>query len=368
MSRIIATYRIRAAEDEIEKAALALALEQSVEVPLEAVDDAFVEDSVVGRVGSISEVGPGLFDVRVHLAEITAGGDAAQALNMLFGNSSLHEHVQLIDAEFPDSLAKALGGPRFGVAGLRERLGVPGRALTCAAIKPQGLPVERLARICETFARGGIDVIKDDHGLADQHYSPFLERVRACQRAVSRVEQETGRAILYAPSLVGPPTFLRQCAQIVRDEGVGAVLIAPALVGMPVFHELVREHLEVPVLAHPAYAGAARVAPPWLLGKWFRLLGADATIFPSFGGRFAYSEALCRDIAAAARSPLHGLPACLPVPAGGIAVERVPQLLRFYGNDTMLLIGGSLLVAGDALLERTRLFTAAVAAESAPHD
>jgi ribulose-bisphosphate carboxylase large chain len=364
MSRIIATYRVRAAADEIEKVALALALEQSVEVPLEAVKDAFVEDAILGRVGTVTKVAPDLFDVRIHLAEITAGGDAAQTLNMLFGNSSLHEHVQLMDAEFPDSLAKALGGPRFGISGLRDRLGVHGRALTCAAIKPQGLPVERLAQLCETFARGGIDVIKDDHGLADQRYSPFLERVRACQGAAKRVAEATGRSILYAPSLVGPPTFLRQCAQIVRDEGVGAVLIAPALVGMPVFHELVQEHLDVPVLAHPAYAGAARVAPPWLLGKWFRLLGADAVIFPSFGGRFAYSEALCRDIAAAARSPLHGLPPCLPVPAGGIAVERVPQLLRFYGDDAMLLIGGSLLIAGDALLARTRLFTAAVAAES----
>jgi ribulose-bisphosphate carboxylase large chain len=365
MSRILATYRIRAPSDEIERAALTLALEQSVELPLEAVRDAFVADEIVGRVDTIEEVAPGLHEVRVGLAEITAGGDPAQTLNMLFGNSSLHEHVELKDIELPAALADRFGGPRFGIAGLRERLDVHDRPLTCAALKPQGISSARLAGICETFARGGIDVVKDDHGLADQAYSPFAERARACQRAVERVMRETGRTTLYAPSLVGSPKALVERARIVRDEGIGAVLIAPALIGMPVFHELVQEHLDVPVLAHPAYAGAARVAPPLLLGKLFRLLGADAVIYPNFGGRFAYPESLCRMIADAARSPLHGARPSLPVPAGGMTVERVPELVRFYGREAMLLIGGALLIAGDALLERTRAFTAAVAAAGA---
>lgn len=366
MSHVLATYRVRAAPEDIARAAQALALEQSVEVPLDAVTDAFVESQILGRVGMITEIAPSLYDVRIRLAEITMGGDVAQTVNMLFGNSSLHDHVQLVDAEFPPGFSAALGGPRFGMPGLRRRLGVMGRPLACAAIKPQGLSVERLARLCETFARGGIDVIKDDHGLADQSYSPFLRRVRACQQALKRAVEETGRPALYAPSLVGAPRTLREYLKIVRDEGVGAVLIAPALIGMPVFHELVREEIDVPVLAHPSFAGATRVAPSWLLGKWFRMLGADAVIFPSFGGRFAYSETACRQIAEAARCPMDCLLPSLPVPAGGIAVERVPALVDFYGGDCMLLIGGSLLLAGEGLLERTRAFTAALGVEHAP--
>jgi len=360
MSRIQAVYRIRASRDDVARVAQALALEQSVETPLEAVRDAYVAGEIVARVGDIVEREPGVFDVRVALAEATTGGDVAQTVNMLFGNSSLHPHVELVDAVFPDSLAARFGGPRFGIAGLRKRLGVHGRPLTCAALKPQGLPVDRLAALCETFARGGIDVIKDDHGLADQAYSPFADRVQACQRVVSLVSRETGRHILYAPSLVGSPRALVEQARIVRDQGVGMVLLAPALIGMPVFHELVREQLDVPVLAHPAYAGAARVAPPLLLGKLFRSMGADAVIHPSYGGRFAYSEALCRDLADALRGPLHGMPAALPVPAGGMTVERVPELVSFYGHDAMLLIGGSLL-ASDDVAGRTRAFVDAVA-------
>ena len=134
------------------------------------------------------------------------------------------------------------------------------------------------------------------------------------------------------------------------------VLLAPALLGMPAFAEIVAEHLDVPVLAHPAYAGATRVAPPLLLGKLFRWLGADAVIYPNAGGRFAYSEATCHALAQAAREPWSHLRPMLPVPAGGLAVERVAEVVRFYGNDVMLLIGGALLAAGDELPARTREF------------
>ena len=46
----------------------------------------------------------------------------------------------------------------------------------------------------------------------------------------------------------------------------------------------------------------------------------------------------------------------LPVPAGGMTVERVDEMIADYGQDTMLLIGGGLLTAGDQLEERARQF------------
>jgi ribulose-bisphosphate carboxylase large chain len=366
MSWLNVTYRVRSRADEVQLVASALALEQSVEVPLKAVRNPYVLERIVGRVASIGPVADGEFDVVVQLATVTTGFDVAQTINMLFGNSSLHEHVALVDVAFPEGFAGRFGGPRFGIEGLRRLLGARGRPLAGAAIKPQGLPVEKLAALCHTFALGGIDVIKDDHGLADQSYSPFGKRVRACQRAIEHAQRETGRKVLYAPSLVGSPKALAKQAKIVRDEGVGMVLLAPAIIGMPVFHEMVADDLGVPVLAHPAYSGAARVAPPFLLGKIFRMLGADAVIYPHFGGRFAYSKDLCASIARTSRAEWQGLRPALPVPAGGMSVERVPEMVRFYGCDAMLLIGGSLLTAGDALLARTREFVEKIESSVTP--
>jgi ribulose-bisphosphate carboxylase large chain len=203
-------------------------------------------------------------------------------------------------------------------------------------------------------------VIKDDHGLANQAYSPFAERVPAVQRAVEEANRETGGRTLYAPTFSGSPSALAEQARIARANGVRMALIAPMLVGLPAFSELVREQLDIPVMAHPAFAGAARVAPPVLLGTLFRLFGADATIFPNHGGRFSYSRATCLAIAHAAREPFAGMPATLPVPAGGMSVERVDEMVAGYGRDTMLLIGGGLLSAGGRLAERARAFVQGV--------
>ena len=105
---------------------------------------------------------------------------------MLFGNTSIHDDVVLHDAEFPPELAAAFGGPRHGLDGLRRRVGAGRRALTCSALKPQGLPPAKLADLARRFADGGIDYIKDDHGLADQAYSPFVGARRRDRRGAAR--------------------------------------------------------------------------------------------------------------------------------------------------------------------------------------
>ena len=128
---------------------------------------------------------------------------------MLFGNTSLHDDVVLHDVALPAELAAAFGGPRHGIAGLRQRVGAQRRALTCSALKPQGLPPERLGELAERFARGGIDYIKDDHGLADQDYSRFADRVRACAAAVARARRRPGIRTRYVPSLSGDLNAMR---------------------------------------------------------------------------------------------------------------------------------------------------------------
>lgn len=363
---IRATYEVSADPAEIEAIARALATEQSVEMPLDAITDQRVLDEVVGRVLDIAETAPGMFAVTLGLAEETVGGDVTQLINMLFGNCSLHDSVRLVDLELTAGLLESFTGPRFGVEGLRRLCGASRRALTCTALKPQGMAPAALAALCERFARSGLDFVKDDHGLADQPAAPFARRVEACQAAVQRANAATGHTCRYVPSLVGAPGALVAQARLARELGVQAVLVAPSLVGLGTFRALVDAELPgMAVLGHPAFAGAARIDPPLLLGRLFRLLGADATIFPNVGGRFSYSAERCQAIAAGARAPWGTLAACTPVPAGGMTPDRVEEMIAAYGQDVMLLIGGGLLSAGDRLEAEAARFVAAVAAAGA---
>lgn len=347
--RFLAVYRVAATAATVERRAAAIAVEQSVEMPVAAIRDARIQDGIVGRVAAIEPDGASHFRVSVALAMATTGFEPGQFLNMAFGNTSMQPDVELVDLGLPDALLAAFPGPRFGIAGVREATGAHGRGLTSSALKPQGLDPAALAKLAGAFARAGIDVIKDDHGIANQAYAPFAERVPVVQRAVDEANAATGGRSVYAPTLSGGPSALIAQAKLAQEAGVRMVLVAPMLSGMPVMAELVREHLAVPVLAHPSFAGALRIAPPLLLGTLFRLFGADAVIFPNHGGRFAYDPDTCRAIAHRATRSMGDVAPAIPVPAGGMPVERVDEMLGFYGRDVMLLVGGGLLQAGDAL-------------------
>jgi ribulose-bisphosphate carboxylase large chain len=350
------TYQVRGDAQSIEDRARAIALEQSIEMPVSAIDDEVVRSEIVGRVEAIREVASGVFEIRIALAAATVGHDPGQLINMLFGNTSLHDDVVLHDVEFPAELITAFGGPRHGLHELRRRVGAGVRALTSSALKPQGLPAAKLAELASRFAQGGIDYVKDDHGLADQAYSPFAARVEAITAELRRV----GRATHYVPSLSGDLDAMRRQIAIARDAGIDTVMAAPMVMGLANFHRLVRDNPGIAFLAHPTMAGAVRVAPPFLLGKLFRMLGADAVVFPNYGGRFGYSPDTCRRLADAALDQHGGMRPCVPVPAGGMTRDRVSELLDFYKADVMLLIGGGLLAAREGLAQETSAFVAAV--------
>lgn len=360
MSWIDVTYHLRGSPEDAEARARAIAVEQSIEMPPEAVDDPFVLGEILGRVVAVESLGGGLHAIRILLSAATVGGDAGQLLNMLFGNSSLHEDLTLAEIAVPPDLRAALGdGPQLGLDGLRRRVGAQARALTCSALKPQGLSPEGLARLAEAFALGGIDYVKDDHGLATQAYSPFPQRVAACAAAMRRATAWTGHPTRYVPSLSGSLDAVREQLRIIKEEGLDTAMVAPAILGLANIQKLRRDYPEIALLAHPSLAGAARIDPACLTTLW-RLAGIDAVIFPNHGGRFGYSDETCRRIADAAIAPTPGLAAIAPVPAGGMSVARVPEMLDFYGRDVMLLIGGNLLAEGDRLSDATAAFVATV--------
>jgi len=364
------TYHVTApTPSDLDARVESLLLEQTVELPRAALRDKFVLENIVGRLASIQALGADKHAVTIDFPISATGNDPAQFLNVLFGNSSIQEHVALADFQLPSAKEwpgreRTLPGPRFGTAGLRKILGIQGRALTSTALKPIGLTTERLALLCGLFAHAGIDIIKDDHGLANQSFHPFTDRVRACQKAVIEAYQKTGRQSIYVPNLIGSPSVVLEQLKFAQDEGVGAVMIAPMLLGLPFMAEIVAKHAKVPIIGHPSFGGATRIAPELLYGKLFPLYGADATIFANFGGRFSYSRETCRRLANALTAPSEpGLIPTLPMPAGGIKYQNVADVLAFYGSEVILLIGGGLYEAGDdsALAARAIEFVCHVA-------
>ena len=112
--RLQAVYLVHSDARAIEERARAIAVEQSVEMPVAAIEDDFVRSEIVGRVEAIAERDKSLFEVRISLAAETVGRDPGQLINMLFGNTSLHEDVVLTTSRFPRTWSRSSAAPATG--------------------------------------------------------------------------------------------------------------------------------------------------------------------------------------------------------------------------------------------------------------
>ncbi|MER3423639.1 MAG: hypothetical protein C4293_10800, partial [Nitrospiraceae bacterium] len=79
----------------------------------------------------------------------------------------------------------------------------------CGVLKPLGLSIDALAELAYQFARGGLDLVKDDQGLADHSFCPFEERVARCAEAVARRTEKPGAPVSTCRMSAGPG---RRCA------------------------------------------------------------------------------------------------------------------------------------------------------------
>ena len=245
---------------------------------------------------------------------------------------------------------------------MRKLLKVPRRPLLSTAIKPMGLSCKELADLAYQFALGGMDMIKDDHGLTNQCCSPFEERVTRCSEAVARASRETGMPSLYIANITAPHNEVMKRAKFAKDAGAGGLMVAPGIVGFDLMRELADDDsIALPILTHPALQGSFvtsknGISHGVLFGQLARLAGADATIFPNFGGRFSFSREECMDIAEGTSLPLGQLKPIFPAPGGGMSLDRVPEMLETYGHDLIFLIGGGLFKHGPDLVENCKYF------------
>ena len=361
--RFSVLYRIAGGESLAMERARDILIEQTVEFPAELVPEGKIRNEILGRIESFEPAGGESFDVRISFCVESAGNELPQLLNVVFGNISMKPGIRVMRLLLSEKILSLFRGPRFGISGLRKLLDVSDRPLLCTALKPMGLCAEDLAELAYRFALGGMDIIKDDHGLADQSFSPFRERVGLAARAVRRANSETGGNTIYAPHLSGPFGELRDRALFAKQAGAGALLVSPGLLGFDTMRALAEDDdISLPVIAHPALLGSYALNPESgishfvLFGQLARLAGADASIFPNFGGRFSYSPEECRSIAEGCAEDMGHLRKIFPAPGGGMSLERVPGMIEFYGREVIFLIGGGLFQVGNDVVENCRLF------------
>lgn len=290
----------------------------------------------------------GLITVSYPVRNFTA--DIPSLLTGVFGKLSMDGKIKLIDITFPDSLLGAFPGPKFGIDGVRGRLGAEQRPLLMSIFKScLGMPFEDLKTQFRAQALGGVDLVKDDEIFFADERAPFLERIKAFKQIAAETEAKTGKPVLYAANLTGPVHELNEKAKRAVEAGADCLLFNVLAFGFDALHRLAADpDVHVPIMAHPALAGACYPSPdygiatPLLLGKLMRLAGADLVLFPSPYGNVALDKGEALKLADNLTAPLEGVRRSFPVPSAGIHPGLVPQLYADFGTDQVVNAGGGI--------------------------
>ena len=334
-------------------------------MPLAAIDDDFVRsrDRRPGR-GDRARSAAGLFEVRIALAAATVGRRSpASSSTCCSATRSMHEDVVLHDVELPDELARGVRrAAPWTARAAPARRARDARALTCSALKPQGLPAGAARGAGARGSRAAASTTS--RTITGSPTRPIRRSRRASRRSRRRCARSSGRRAPRAMCRACRAISTRMRRQIAarrgrrhrhrdgRADDRGLVEFSRGWCGRTPTSPSSRIPTHGRRRAHrsaapprqavpPARCRRGGVPQPW---RTLRLLAGDLP-------------------RARARRRLRtgdGLRPCVPVPAGGMTTDRVPEMLDFYGADIMLLIGGALLEARERLVEATAAFVAEV--------
>jgi len=358
---VIATYVLETSSDtDILAKSFALAVEQStgtwIEVPAETPE---LRKHHMAKVMGIYEL-PYVEDVppsenrhfllKIAFPLINFGPQFPMLLTTVAGNISSAGKIKLVDLEFPPDFLNHMAGPKFGIQGVRDLLGVSDRPLLNNMIKPcTGFPPEVGAKLFYEVASGGVDIIKDDELLADPPFNPIEKRVKAYIEMAKRVYEETGHKVLYTVNITDESDKITQNALKALNAGANALMVNFLTAGFSALKALAEnKSINVPILGHIDFGGAI-VSSPWhglgsplLLGKLPRIAGADMIILLSPYGKFPILRDRYILTARAMTSPLETIKPTFPMPAGGMYPGIVEATLKDLGTDCIISAGGAI--------------------------
>ncbi len=360
---LIATYLASfPAETPIPLLSMALAIEQStgtwVAVPGETPE---VRRHHVAKVLGVYElpdyefsVPPSLetrnWIIQVAYPEVNIGSQIPMLLTSVVGNISMGGNIKLLDIRFPEKFVAGFTGPKFGIAGVREILGIPKRPLLNNMIKPcTGYPLEVGADLFRQAALGGCDIIKDDELIADASFNSVEGRVKRYMEIEREVYEETGEHTLYTVNITDKVPKVFDNARRAVELGCNALMVNYLAVGLPVMQALTEDpSINVPMLAHMDVAGAMYMSPLHgmsshiVLGKLPRLAGADIVVIPAPYGKAPVIPDKFKNVAKNLTFPLYDLKPTFPMPSGGITPSMVPKAMADLGNDIVIGSGGAI--------------------------
>lgn len=268
----------------------------------------------------------------------------------LFGLGAL-KNVRLLDIKLPKSFVREFKGPRFGIEGVRKKVGTvsEGRAHIGTIIKPKvGLSPKETAEVAYNAGTGGCDLIKDDETLTDQTFCPMVERLEIVMEKIDKIKVESGRTVLYAVNITVGAEEILERADLAMEHGANMLMIDVLTAGFSALKTL-REDMSVnlPIHVHRTMHGAITrnkkhgiaMLP---LAVLVRLCGGDQLHTGTATGKMERDVEGVKEINDFLKSDWHNFKKVFPVASGGLHPGLVPYEINAFGKDVVLQAGGGI--------------------------
>jgi len=258
--------------------------------------------------------------------------------------------VRLIDLRFSKDFIQQFKGPKFGIKGTREVVGVSDRPLVGCIMKPDvGLKPDQMASLFYQAAKGGLDLLKDDElygAMGPKEYSPLDERVTKVMEALDKANSEKNEKTLYAVNITDEVGRLLENADLVQRHGANCIMINFLTVGLSALRMLAEDpSVKVPLHCHRDMF-AALTRPPQhgvsttVLTKICRMAGGDQIHVGSVRGKMYEHEELVAQTVQTCVYPMKHIQPALPVASGKNHAGTIAITVQKLGMDVLIAAGG----------------------------
>ena len=272
----------------------------------------------------------------------------------LFGLGALR-NIRWQDVVFPRSIAEHFPGPKFGIEGVRKILGTdkgefPNRPHVGTIVKPKmGLTAKEWAEVAYEAAIGGVDFIKDDENLSDQHFCPIEDRTVAVLEKMDLVKEETGRKVIHAVNVTAKHDVMWRRIERAIDNGAQCLMIDVILTGYQELAQMAADPgVKLPIHVHRTMHAAFTRNPlhgisMLPVAKICRLAGGDQLHIGSYGqGKMDTDLDLELKIKESLTNDMYEFKQVFPVASGGLYPAKIPNLVKYGGNNIILQAGGGI--------------------------
>jgi len=283
--------------------------------------------------------------------ELFEQGNMPNILSSVAGNVfGLKEisNLRLNDIELPRTLIKSFHGPKFGIKGIRKVTGIKDRPFIGTIIKPKlGLNSKEHSKVAYESWTGGCDAVKDDENLSNQKFNRFEKRVKATLKMKNKVEKETGEFKIYMPNITAEYNEMVKRAEFLEKVGNEYAMIDVITVGWSAIQSIRKEDLNLILHGHRAMHAAITKNKKHgismkVIAKLLRVVGVDQLHVGTGVGKMSESKPDVKENIKALTEPMKGIKNVMPVASGGLYPSLIPELIKLFGKDVVIQMGGGI--------------------------